>query len=44
MDGEGVVWIIAVGWVILSWIMKAVKGTVRQQRQLGQGRRQARRA
>ena len=24
--GEGIVWIIAVGWVILSWIMKAVKG------------------
>ena len=35
MDGEGVVWFIAVGWVILSWIMKAVKGTVRQQGQLG---------
>lgn len=26
MDGEGIVWLIAVGWVILSWIMKAVKG------------------
>lgn len=30
MDADNVVWIIAVGWVILSWIMKAVKGTVRQ--------------
>ena len=29
-DGEGIVWLIAVGWVVLSWIMKAVKGTVRQ--------------
>lgn len=26
MDGEGIVWLIAVGWVILSWIMKAVRG------------------
>lgn len=30
MDGEGIVWLIAVGWVILSWIMKAVRGAVRQ--------------
>lgn len=30
MDGEGIVWLIAVGWVILSWIMKAVKGAVRR--------------
>jgi S1-C subfamily serine protease len=30
MDGEGIVWLIAVGWVILSWIMKAVKGAVKR--------------
>ncbi len=30
MDGEGIVWLIAVGWVILSWIMKAVRGAARQ--------------
>lgn len=30
MDGEGIVWLIAVGWVILSWIMKAIKGATRQ--------------
>ena len=28
MDGEGIVWLIAVGWVILSWIMKAIRGAV----------------
>ena len=30
MDGEGIVWIIAVGWVILSWIMKAIRGAAGQ--------------
>jgi len=30
MDGEGIVWLLAVGWVILSWIMKAIKGATRQ--------------
>ena len=35
MDGEGIVWLIAIGWVVLSWIMKAVRGTV------GQAKRQA---
>ena len=32
MDGEGIVWLIAVGWVILSWIMKAIRGAVGQPR------------
>jgi len=35
MDGEGVVWIIAIGWVILNWIMKAVRGAAGQARQSG---------
>jgi hypothetical protein len=30
MDGEGIVWLIAVGWVILSWIMKAIRGAAGQ--------------
>ena len=30
MDGEGIVWIIAIGWVILNWIMKAVRGAAGQ--------------
>jgi hypothetical protein len=32
MDGEGIVWIIAIGWVILNWIMKAVRGAAGQAR------------
>ena len=32
MDGEGIVWIIAIGWVILSWIMKAVRGAAGKSR------------
>jgi len=30
MDGEGIVWIIAIGWVILNWMMKAVRGATKQ--------------
>ena len=29
-DGGGIVWVIAVGWVILNWIMRAVRGAAGQ--------------